>query len=96
MPRRDCSARGLSGPRRPWGSFLGDLSQAPRVPGSTALPLPVWALRRRPLWNVCLVAEGQAGLASTSRLGSMEGSLGLPHACSPAPGFILCFPPLAR
>lgn len=45
-------AGGLTGLCQPWGSFLAALSQALRVPGSAALPLPVWALRRRPLWNV--------------------------------------------
>lgn len=41
IPRRDSGAGGLTGPRWPWGSFLVDLSQAPWVPGSAALPLPV-------------------------------------------------------
>lgn len=61
-------------------------------------PPPLWALRRRPC-GMCLVAEGQAGPSSTSRLGSRERYLcaasmvGSPNACSPTPSFMLCFLP---
>lgn len=34
-------AGGLAGPCWPWVSFLADLSQAPQVPASAALPSPV-------------------------------------------------------
>lgn len=87
-------ARGLTGPCQSGGSFLAALSQALRVPSSAALPLPVWAPRRRPLWNVF---DGQEpGWAQFHRqAGQREGGtfVLLPRACSPASSFMLCFLP---
>lgn len=73
-----------AGPCQPWVSFLAALSQALRVPGSAALPLPVWALRRRPLWNV-FGGRGPGWAQFHWQAGQREGEPGLPHACSPAP-----------
>lgn len=74
------------------GSFLAALSQALRVPGSAALPLPVWALRRRPLWNV-FGGRGPGWAQFHWQAGQREGEPGLPRACSPAPSFMLCYLP---
>lgn len=83
--------RALPGPCQPGGSFPAALSQALRVPSSAALPLPVWAPRRRPLWNVF---DGQGpGWAQFHRLaGQREGGTfaPLPRACGPAPSVTLC------
>lgn len=44
--------QGMSGGLLATGPVLAALSQALLRPDSFALPLAVWALRRRPLWNV--------------------------------------------
>lgn len=83
--RRGCGQAepcwGPAEPCQPWGSFLAALSQALRVPGSAALPLPLWALRRRPLWNV-FGGRGPGWAQFHQQAGQREGGTSVlpPHA----------------
>ena len=78
---------GRTGPCQPRSFSLAALSQAPRMPGSAALPLP-WAPRRRPLWNVF----GGRG-PGWAQLHSQTGQQGGVPLCCLRGGGPTCLPP---